>query len=170
MAINTNTGGILAVGAEAKKMIGRTPGNIVAVRPLKDGVIADFEITERMLRYFFLKIHKRRYLARPPVVVCVPSGITGVERRAVIEASSQAGARQVHVIPEPWPPPPASGLPTSTHGHVGNTVVDVSVPVSSPARARTSPAAGRHAAGRYALVLCASSATWPGSSSRRTAG
>ncbi len=92
VAINTNTGGILAVGAEAKKMIGRTPGNIVAVRPLKDGVIADFEITERMLRYFILKIHKRRYLARPRVVVCVPSGITGVERRAVIEASTQAGA------------------------------------------------------------------------------
>ena len=91
VAINTNTGGILAVGAEAKKMIGRTPGNIVAVRPLKDGVIADFEITERMLRYFILKIHKRRYLARPRVVVCVPSGITGVERRAVIEASTQAG-------------------------------------------------------------------------------
>ena len=81
VAINTNTGGILAVGAEAKKMIGRTPGNIVAVRPLKDGVIADFEITERMLRYFILKIHKRRYLARPRVVVCVPSGIPGVERR-----------------------------------------------------------------------------------------
>jgi hypothetical protein len=89
VAINTNTGGILAVGAEAKKMIGRTPGNIVAVRPLKDGVIADFEITERMLRYFILKIHKRRYLARPRVVVCVPSGITGVERRAVIEASTE---------------------------------------------------------------------------------
>src|ERR1041385_7803766 len=91
VAINTNTGGILAVGSEAKKMIGRTPGNIVAVRPLKDGVIADFEITERMLRYFILKIHKRRYLARPRVVVCVPSGITGVERRAVIEASTQIG-------------------------------------------------------------------------------
>ena len=72
VAINTNTGGILAVGAEAKKMIGRTPGNIVAIRPLKDGVIADFEITERMLRYFILKVHRRRYLARPRVVVCVP--------------------------------------------------------------------------------------------------
>ena len=116
VAINTNTGGILAVGAEAKKMIGRTPGNIVAVRPLKDGVIADFEITERMLRYFILKIHKRRYLARPRVVVCVPSGITGVERRAVIEASTQAGARQVHIIEEPMAAAIGSGLP-GPRGH-----------------------------------------------------
>src|SRR5213079_436914 len=78
VAINTNTGGILAVGAEAKKMIGRTPGNIVAIRPLKDGVIADFDTTERMLRYFIRKVHRRRYLVRGPrVVVCVPSGITG---------------------------------------------------------------------------------------------
>ncbi|HEX6329944.1 MAG TPA: rod shape-determining protein, partial [Actinomycetota bacterium] len=121
--INTNTGGILAVGAEAKKMIGRTPGNIVAVRPLKDGVIADFEITERMLRYFILKIHKRRYLARPRVVVCVPSGITGVERRAVIEASSQAGARQVHIIEEPMAAAIGAGLPV--HEATGNMVVDI---------------------------------------------
>ncbi|HEY4611300.1 MAG TPA: rod shape-determining protein, partial [Ilumatobacteraceae bacterium] len=118
-----NTGGILAVGSEAKKMIGRTPGNIVAVRPLKDGVIADFEITERMLRYFILKIHKRRYLARPRVVVCVPSGITGVERRAVIEASSQAGARQVHIIEEPMAAAIGSGLPV--HEATGNMVVDI---------------------------------------------
>ena len=123
VAINTNTGGILAVGSEAKKMIGRTPGNIVAVRPLKDGVIADFEITERMLRYFILKIHKRRYLARPRVVVCVPSGITGVERRAVIEASTQAGARQVHIIEEPMAAAIGSGLPV--HEATGNMVVDI---------------------------------------------
>ena len=123
VAINTNTGGILAVGAEAKKMIGRTPGNIVAVRPLKDGVIADFEITERMLRYFILKIHKRRYLARPRVVVCVPSGITGVERRAVIEASTQAGARQVHIIEEPMAAAIGAGLPV--HEATGNMVVDI---------------------------------------------
>jgi rod shape-determining protein MreB and related proteins len=123
VAINTNTGGILAVGAEAKKMIGRTPGNIVAVRPMKDGVIADFEITERMLRYFILKIHKRRYLARPRVVVCVPSGITGVERRAVIEASTQAGARQVHIIEEPMAAAIGSGLPV--HEATGNMVVDI---------------------------------------------
>jgi rod shape-determining protein MreB len=123
VAINTNTGGILAVGAEAKKMIGRTPGNIVAIRPLKDGVIADFEITERMLRYFILKIHRRRYLARPRVVVCVPSGITGVERRAVIEASSQAGARQVHIIEEPMAAAIGAGLPV--HEPTGNMVVDI---------------------------------------------
>jgi rod shape-determining protein MreB len=123
VAINTNTGGILAVGAEAKKMIGRTPGNIVAIRPLKDGVIADFEITERMLRYFILKIHRRRYLARPRVVVCVPSGITGVERRAVIEASSQAGARAVHIIEEPMAAAIGAGLPV--HEATGNMVVDI---------------------------------------------
>lgn len=123
VAINTNTGGILAVGSEAKKMIGRTPGNIVAVRPLKDGVIADFEITERMLRYFILKIHKRRYLARPRVVVCVPSGITGVERRAVIEAATQAGARQVHIIEEPMAAAIGAGLPV--HEATGNMVVDI---------------------------------------------
>ncbi|WTU00479.1 rod shape-determining protein [Kitasatospora sp. NBC_00070] len=123
VAVNTNTGGILAVGSEAKKMIGRTPGNIVAIRPLKDGVIADFEITERMLRYFILKIHKRRYLARPRVVVCVPSGITGVERRAVIEASSQAGARQVHIIEEPMAAAIGAGLPV--HEATGNMVVDI---------------------------------------------
>ncbi|WTJ76345.1 rod shape-determining protein [Kitasatospora sp. NBC_01539] len=123
VAVNTNTGGILAVGAEAKKMIGRTPGNIVAIRPLKDGVIADFEITERMLRYFILKIHRRRYLARPRVVVCVPSGITGVERRAVIEASAQAGARQVHIIEEPMAAAIGAGLPV--HEPTGNMVIDI---------------------------------------------
>ena len=83
VAVNQDTGGILAVGIEAKKMIGRTPGNIVAIRPLKDGVIADFDTTERMLRYFIQKVHKRSYLAKPRIVVCVPSGITGVEQRAV---------------------------------------------------------------------------------------
>ncbi|WP_269453244.1 rod shape-determining protein [Yinghuangia sp. ASG 101] len=123
VAKNTSTGGILAVGAEAKKMIGRTPGNIVAIRPLKDGVIADFEITERMLRYFILKVHRRRYLARPRVVICVPSGITGVERRAVVEASSQAGARSVHIIEEPMAAAIGSGLPV--HEATGNMVVDV---------------------------------------------
>ncbi|MEK2492546.1 rod shape-determining protein [Kitasatospora purpeofusca] len=123
VAVNTNTGGILAVGTEAKKMIGRTPGNIVAIRPLKDGVIADFEITERMLRYFILKVHRRRFLARPRVVVCVPSGITGVERRAVIEASLQAGCRQVHIIEEPMAAAIGAGLPV--HEPTGNMVVDI---------------------------------------------
>ncbi|WP_042402765.1 rod shape-determining protein [Streptacidiphilus carbonis] len=123
VAVNTNTGSILAVGTEAKRMIGRTPGNVVAIRPMKDGVIADFEITERMLRYFILKIHRRRYLARPRVVVCVPSGITGVERRAVVEAASQAGARQVHIIEEPMAAAIGAGLPV--HEPTGNMVVDI---------------------------------------------
>ena len=82
VAVNTHNGAVLAVGSEAKKMMGRTPGNIVSIRPLKDGVIADFEIAERMLRYFIRKVHPRRLLAQPRVVICVPSGITGVERRA----------------------------------------------------------------------------------------
>ena len=101
VAVNQDTGGILAVGIEAKKMIGRTPGNIVAIRPLKDGVIADFDTTERMLRYFIQKVHRRRYLAKPRIVVCVPSGITGVEQRAVKDAGYAAGARKVYIIEEP---------------------------------------------------------------------
>ena len=101
VAINQNTGGILAVGSEAKKMIGRTPGNIVAIRPLKDGVIADFDTTERMLRYFIQKVHRRRHLAKPRLVICVPSGITGVEQRAVKDAGYAAGARKVYIIEEP---------------------------------------------------------------------
>ncbi|WP_416211535.1 rod shape-determining protein, partial [Frankia sp. Cas3] len=98
VAINTTTTGILAVGTEAKRMIGRTPGNVVAIRPLKDGVIADFDTTERMLRYFIQKVHRRRHFAKPRLVVCVPSGITGVEQRAVKDAGYQAGARKVYII------------------------------------------------------------------------
>ena len=102
VATNTNTGEILAVGIEAKRMIGRTPSNIVAMRPLKDGVIADFDTTERMLRYFIRKVHRRRYLVRGPrVVVCVPSGITGVEQGAVKESTYAAGASKVFIIEEP---------------------------------------------------------------------
>ena len=123
VAINTTTGAVVAVGAEAKKMIGRTPAHVVAVRPLKDGVIADFEITERMLRYFIQKVHRRRYFAKPRVVVCVPSGVTGVERRAVIEAASQAGARQVHLVEEPMAAAIGAGLPVAEA--TGNMVVDI---------------------------------------------
>ena len=123
VAINTATGGILAVGAEAKKMIGRTPGNIVAIRPLKDGVIADFDTTERMLRYFIQKVHKRRLLAKPRVVVCVPSGITGVEQRAVEEATIAAGARRAYIIEEPMAAAIGAGLPI--HEPTGNMVVDI---------------------------------------------
>src|SRR6059036_440420 len=123
VALNTNNGQIVAVGVEAKRMIGRTPGNIVAIRPLKDGVIADFDITERMLRYFIQKVHRRRHLAKPRLVVCVPSGITGVEQRAVIEAASAAGARAVHIIEEPMAAAIGAGLPV--HEPTGNMVVDV---------------------------------------------
>jgi rod shape-determining protein MreB len=123
VAINQTSGGILAVGAEAKKMIGRTPGNIVAIRPLKDGVIADFDTTERMLRYFIQKVHRRRHLAKPRIVVCVPSGITGVEQRAVKDAGYAAGARKVYIIEEPMAAAIGSGLPV--HEPTGNMVVDI---------------------------------------------
>ena len=123
VAINQNTGGIVAVGAEAKRMVGRTPGNIAAIRPLKDGVIADFDTTERMLRYFIQKVHKRRFLAKPRVVVCVPSGITGVEQRAVKDAGYAAGARKVYIIEEPMAAAIGAGLPI--HEPTGNMIVDI---------------------------------------------
>ena len=123
VAINQTTGGILAVGIEAKKMIGRTPGNIVAIRPLKDGVISDFDTTERMLRYFIQKVHKRRHFAKPRLVVCVPSGITGVEQRAVKDAGYAAGARNVYIIEEPMAAAIDAGLPI--HEPTGNMVVDI---------------------------------------------
>ncbi len=123
VAINTTTGKIVAVGIEAKRMIGRTPGNIVAVRPLKDGVIADFEVTERMLRYFIQRIHKRRPFAKPRIIIAVPSGITGVEQRAVKEAGYQAGARRVYIVEEPMAAAIGAGLPV--HEPTGNMVVDI---------------------------------------------
>jgi len=123
VAINTKTGAILAVGSEAKRMIGRTPGHILAIRPLKDGVIADFDVTEKMLRYFIQKVHKRRVLAKPRVVICVPSGITGVEQRAVEEAAIAAGARAAYIIEEPMAAAIGAGLPV--HEPAGNMVVDI---------------------------------------------
>jgi rod shape-determining protein MreB and related proteins len=123
VAVNTATGAILAVGAEAKRMIGRTPAHIRAIRPLKDGVIADFDITEKMLRYFIQKVHHRRFLAKPRVVVCVPSGITGVEQRAVEEATISAGARAAFIIEEPMAAAIGAGLPI--HEPTGNMVVDI---------------------------------------------
>src|SRR5919204_4222614 len=122
VAINTNTGHILAVGHEAKRMVGRTPGHISAVRPLKDGVIADFDVTEKMIRYFIHRVHRRRW-AKPRIVICVPSGITGVEQRAVEEAGYQAGARKVHIIEEPMAAAIGAGLPI--HEPTGNMVVDI---------------------------------------------
>ena len=123
VALNTRTRAVLAVGTEAKRMIGRTPAHIVAIRPLKEGVIADFEVTERMLRYFIQKVHRRRHLVKPRVVVCVPSGITTVERKAVVDASAAAGARQTFIVEEPMAAAIGAGLPV--HEPTGNMVVDI---------------------------------------------
>ncbi|MBI0298632.1 rod shape-determining protein [Streptomyces sp. PRKS01-29] len=123
VAVNTVDGSVLSVGSAAKETMGRTPTNIVAVRPLRDGVIADFEIAERMLRCFIKKVMGSRRLARPRVVVCVPSGITGVERRAVMEAATRAGARQVHLVEEPIAAAIGAGLPVSEP--TGCMVVDI---------------------------------------------
>ena len=123
VAVNTITNAIIAVGEEAKRMVGRTPAHIVAIRPLKDGVIADFDVTEKMLRYFIQKVHQRRSLARPRVVVAVPSGITGVEQRAVEEATIQAGARAAFIIEEPMAAAIGAGQPI--HEPIGNMVVDI---------------------------------------------
>ncbi len=114
---------IITVGKEAKRMLGRTPGNITAVRPLKDGVIADFEIAEAMLRYFIRKVHNRASLVRPRIVICVPSGITQVERRAVRESAESAGAREVYLIEEPIAAAIGAGLPVTEPK--SNMIVDI---------------------------------------------
>ncbi len=123
VAIDNNSKRVIAVGHEAKRMVGRTPGNIVAIKPLKDGVIADFETTEKMLRYFIQKVHKNVSFARPRIVICVPSGITPVERKAVIEAAEQAGARAAYIIEEPLAAAIGAGLPINEP--VGSMVVDI---------------------------------------------
>ena len=123
VALDSTTREILAVGAEAKRMLGRTPGGITAIRPLKDGVIADFESTEQMLRLFIQQVHRRRYFAKPRLVICVPSGITAVEQRAVKEAGYQAGARRVYIVEEPMAAAIGAGLPV--HEATGDMVVDV---------------------------------------------
>ena len=114
---------VLAVGKEAKEMLGRTPGNIVAIRPMKDGVIADFEVTEAMLRYFIQKAHNRRTLVRPRIIICVPSGITEVEKRAVRDSALAAGAREVYLIEEPMAAAIGAGLPITEPS--GNMIVDI---------------------------------------------
>ena len=114
---------VLSVGKDAKRMLGRTPGNIEAVRPLKDGVIADFEITETMLRHFITVVHKRKTFVRPRIMICVPTGITQVEKRAVREVAESAGARQVFFIEEPMAAAIGAGLPISEP--TGNMVVDI---------------------------------------------
>jgi rod shape-determining protein MreB len=125
VAVRAGTNKVLAVGDEAKRMLGRTPANIVAVRPLKDGVIADFEVTEAMLRHFITKVHSRRtfFRPRPRVVIAVPSGITEVEKRAVKESALHAGAREVHLIEEPMAAAIGCGLPVQDAA--GNMIVDI---------------------------------------------
>lgn len=123
VAHETETGRVLAVGEEARRMIGRTPGNIIATRPLKDGVIADYDATQMMLRYFIERVCGRRRFFRPEVVVCVPSGVTSVEKRAALEACMEAGAKRVHLISEPMAAAIGAGLPVAEPG--GNMIVDV---------------------------------------------
>lgn len=114
---------VLAVGREAKQMLGKTPGSIIAMRPMKDGVIADFEITESMLRYFIQRAHNRRKLIKPRVIICVPYGITEVEKRAVKESAESAGARKVYLIDEPMAAAIGAGLPITEP--TGNMIVDI---------------------------------------------
>ncbi len=114
---------ILAVGKEAKEMLGRTPGSIVAIRPMKDGVIADFEITEAMLRYFIERAHNRRTMVKPRIIICVPYGITEVEKRAVRESAESAGAREVYLIEEPMAAAIGAGLPITEPS--GSMIVDI---------------------------------------------
>jgi rod shape-determining protein MreB len=123
VAINQADNSVLAVGHEAKAMLGRTPGTIVAIRPLKDGVIADFDVTEKMLHHFIAKVHRRRTLVRPRIVIGVPSGITQVEKRAVRDSAMQAGAREVYLIEEPMAAAIGAGLPIQEPG--GNMIVDI---------------------------------------------
>jgi len=123
VAIRRDSGTVLAVGEEAKRMIGRTPGNIVAIRPMKDGVIADFDITQTMLRHFIAKAYKRRAIFKAHVVVCVPSGVTEVEKRAVIDATKQAGAKEAFLIEEPMAAAIGAGLPVEEP--TGSMIVDI---------------------------------------------
>lgn len=123
VAIQTGTNRVLAVGDEAKRMLGRTPGNITAIRPMKDGVIADFEITEAMLRYFIRKVQSNRIMVRPRIIISVPSGITEVEKRAVKDSATHAGAREVYLIEEPMAAAIGVGLPVQEPA--GNMIVDI---------------------------------------------
>jgi rod shape-determining protein MreB len=123
VAMNTTTGRVLAVGNEAKEMLGRTPGNIIAVKPLKDGVIADYTTTLKMLEYIINKVCGQRRIMKPVVMICVPSGVTNVERRAVITAAKAAGAGEALVIEEPMAASIGAGLPIASPG--GNMVVDI---------------------------------------------
>jgi len=123
VAIKKGTNIVLKVGRDAKEMLGRTPGSIVAIRPLKDGVIADFDITEQMIKHFIVKIHNRKTLVRPRIVIGVPSGITQVEKRAIRDAAEQAGAREVYLIEEPMAAAIGAGLPVWEPS--GSMIVDI---------------------------------------------
>ena len=123
VAINNNNGSVLSVGNEAKEMIGRTPGNITAIRPMKDGVIADFETTQAMLKYFIRKVITKQFMSKPRVVVCVPSGVTEVEKRAVEDATIQAGAKEAFLIEEPMAAAIGANLPVEEPS--GSMVVDI---------------------------------------------
>src|ERR1700756_4947870 len=123
VAINKNTGEVEAVGKEAKEMLGRTPGNIVAIKPMKDGVIADFKVTERMLNYFIQKAHGRKMLVHPRIVIGVPSEITQVEKRAVMESAYRAKAAEVHLVEQAMMAAIGAGMPVLEPG--GNMVVDI---------------------------------------------
>lgn len=123
VAVERGTSHVLAVGEEAKRMLGRTPGNIVAIRPMKDGVITDFEVTEAMLRHFIQKVRQRRFQIRPRIVIAIPSGITEVERRAVKESAERAGAREVFLIEEPVAAAIGVGLPIQEP--IGNMIIDI---------------------------------------------
>ena len=123
VAIRKGTGEVLAVGDEAKRMLGRTPGSIVAIRPMKDGVIADFEITESMLRYFINKVHNRKRFVRPRMVIAIPSGITEVEKRAVRDSALHAGAREIYLVEEPMAAAIGVGLPIQEPAEIGRAHV-----------------------------------------------
>src|SRR2546423_5746535 len=135
VAINKNSGEVEAVGKEAKEMLGRTPGNIVAIKPMKDGVIADFKVTERMLNYFIQKAHGRKMLVHPRIVIGVPSEITQVEKRAVMDSAYRAKASEVHLVEQAMVAAIGAGLPITEPS--GNMVVDIGG--GTPAAARISP-------------------------------
>ncbi|MFO1459689.1 MAG: rod shape-determining protein [Verrucomicrobiota bacterium] len=159
VAIQAGTTNVLAVGEEAKRMLGRTPGNIVAIRPMKDGVIADFEITEAMLRHFIQKVHHRKLIA-PRVVVAVPSGITEVEKRAVKDSATHAGAREVYLIEQPMASAIGVGLPV--HEPSGNMIVDIGGGTCEIAiiTLRASSSAGASGSGAMSLTRPSLGSTW----------